>query len=99
MKTRLFLLRAALTVVSVGLAVGGAVHLLLPPSEPLAGRPEPPRKAASFEPRRPLDVSGYALIMSDMKAWTPDAPLEKVAESWDRVGYRKADSHSHASAA
>ena len=67
------------------LAIGGLA------TTRLLGRPErrpvaPPTPV--YEPRKPIDSSGYLLITNSVKPWPPGASLEEIAETWRDLGTR-----------
>ena len=50
---------------------------------PAAGRPR-----VNYEPRKAIDMGGYAMVTQAVKPWAPDASPAEIAESWRGPGYR-----------
>jgi len=45
-------------------------------------------KPAVFEPRKPIDTSGFGFIVPEIKPWNADASLDDIANSWRDAGYK-----------
>ncbi len=55
------------------------------------GRPERrpiPLPTLIDEPRKPLDTSGFSVVVRSLKPWAPGASLDEIAEAWRNVGER-----------
>ncbi len=52
-------------------------------------------RSSNFQPRKPLDTSGFGLIMHNLKPWGPNASLEEVADAWRGRGYRGMEEVDH----
>jgi hypothetical protein len=74
----------------VGLA---AVAALIPAALWLTTRPRPAtpgpgQSSLDYKPRKPLDLSGFPLVVNNPEPWKPDASLEEIAQCWQRSGPR-----------
>ncbi len=49
---------------------------------------EPKSKAIKHLPRRPVDMSGYSLVVPSVRAWDPDDSLEEIAAAWQGTADR-----------
>lgn len=82
--------RGALLVGAFALAAAAAVLLYVwPPAAP----PEPPplpRPKLLYQPRRPIDNSGFMTLLQDLPSWPERASLREVSAVWDRIGFRVA---------
>jgi hypothetical protein len=45
----------------------------------------------NYKPRRTMDMSGFSAVLAHLQPWPPNASLEEVSQSWERVGYRDMD--------
>ena len=81
--------RAGLYVVA-GLLLAGAVVvvLVLGRGTWFAGASSAPKPGLSYQPRGPLDTSGYNTFMSQLEPWSGDASFEEIASRWENHGYR-----------
>ena len=55
------------------------------------GEPTPaiqPLKSQIFEPRKPLDTSGFAVVVPGVTPWPPSASLEEIMAIWKNPGSR-----------
>jgi hypothetical protein len=50
--------------------------------------PAPGLKALNYQPRVPLDSSGFFMVNSKITAWAPGASLEEVSANWKDFGPR-----------
>ncbi len=48
----------------------------------VAARPSAAPAPVVFHPRRPIDTSGYSLIVPAVKPWNADSSLDEIAASW-----------------
>jgi hypothetical protein len=73
-----------LIVLILVLLVGAAGVAVLSPGRTPVGPPpnEPQPQPQDFKPRKPIDPTGYNLVTANIDPWPPDAPLERIAESW-----------------
>ncbi|MHC5538908.1 FG-GAP repeat domain-containing protein [Singulisphaera rosea] len=55
---------------------------------PAAVPPPAPKPTHPYQPRKPLESSGFSLILTMVDRWKPDASLQDVAECWRDVGHR-----------
>ena len=86
-----FALRLTLVLlVPVVVAVGATAYLasdLKSESKSRGTAPSGPKKLI-YEPRQPVDTSGYALVVPAIKPWNADAPLDEIANSWRESGHK-----------
>src|ERR1700677_1796513 len=50
----------------------------------------PQKPTLKYEPRRPIDTSGYSIVSQSLQ-WNANASLEEVARVWQKAGHRLAD--------
>ena len=83
-RTRLFLFAT--------LIVGGGAVLALGWGNWFSGVPSVTKPGLNYEPRGPIDTSGYQFFMGELKPWSGDASFEEIAKSWEKRGYRLIES-------
>ena len=83
--------RVGIVVVGALIAAGGALGYWKS-----TAKPDRPRSAAiptktkiHFVERRQIDTSGLKELMQSIEPWSPTAPLDDIAQAWNRLGYRK----------
>ena len=69
-------------------AIGAAAALVLVWMFGFPATPAGPKPGLHYQPRAPLDISGYMIFMSELPPWSGDASLDEVAARWDKGGYR-----------
>src|SRR5579871_2185717 len=48
----------------------------------------PPKKALSYQPRQPLDTSGFHFALAGLKRWRDPTSLDDIRKAFTRVGFR-----------
>lgn len=81
----MFCLIGLVPMAAIGVGYAALSHRLA--VRPIAGRPTPAGRSTDlsrggYQPRLPLDTSGYSLVVPAVKPWNVDAPLDEIAASW-----------------
>jgi ASPIC and UnbV/FG-GAP-like repeat len=76
--------------VALMLALGGTFAVLMFSARGLLARPSAPAAAGprNFQPRVPMDSSGFISVVERLPRWKPDSTLEELGKIWNGVGYR-----------
>ncbi len=72
-------------VLLLGGAVLGGLYLLRPFGTSTSASPTP---AIRYQPRMPLDNSGFTYASTRLEPWKDPTSLEDIAQSFMRLGYR-----------
>jgi hypothetical protein len=74
--------------VTLVVAGAAALALLLPWTRWFAAAPSGPKPGLQYQPRGPVDVSGYKVFLQHLEPWSGDASADEIAKIWEKAGYR-----------
>jgi hypothetical protein len=73
---------------SILFALGIGIYFVTGKKKHSPGTPSPQQSSQpqlNYEPRKPIDISGYFLVTSSVKPWPADASLKQVGENWKQA--------------
>ncbi|MBM3997347.1 MAG: CRTAC1 family protein [Planctomycetes bacterium] len=80
-RSYLYVLTAAAAAIAIGVIAWKYPFTSMP-------TPNDEKPRLKYQPRTPIDASGFSVISGSVDPWLDNASLERVAKSWDRIGYR-----------
>jgi hypothetical protein len=75
------------------LYVGGIIYILSVGGMMVYNAASPPFPSSTtqsglcYQPRLPIDTSGYGLVVQHVKPWPPSATLEEISAAWKNAGH------------